>query len=81
MELEHGQTGLWRLGPIRLFIRRSPSEWRFVYGYGEDRHDDTFEWTCPAEPESPEEDGAVELPLAIDPNRQHFLLVVLELDP
>lgn len=52
-ELEHGQSGRWRIGPLQLHIRRSASEWRVAWASPGSPKDDAIEVELPTQAELP----------------------------
>jgi hypothetical protein len=54
-ELDEGQTGWWRIGPMQLFVQRRPSEWRVSWLSAGDPKDVAAEVELPSDREPPED--------------------------
>lgn len=52
-ELERGQSGRWRIGPLQLHIRRSASEWRIAWTSPGSPKDEAIEVEVPTQAELP----------------------------
>jgi hypothetical protein len=48
-KVQPGQTGYWRIGPLRLWIQRLEGEWRIVHEQGSDSLDASLEREMPVE--------------------------------
>lgn len=58
-EIEEGESGCWKIGPLTLWIARRRGEWRVTYSEGSDHLEDRLEISLPDDAELDIKDATV----------------------